>query len=131
MFCCLRQECATLLMVMWAAGPPNGCYAGTGSYLKTCSPGVWVTTQNPVIHCFLCTACVPIDNDHTLTCTEAPSTCGDITNVQGQIICNSGSSCAAEGHSCDNSSSCCDGLTCHSSGGSGGTCYGASRKLLK
>ena len=119
-----------LLNVGLLAGTPSDCYTGRGSYRDTCASGLWVTTQRPSINCLLCTACSPYDSEHSLTCTEALSSCGDITNVAGQIICNDPVDCQAAGSSCDGDKTCCSGLTCHASGGSGATCYGSSRKLL-
>ncbi|DBB11754.1 TPA: hypothetical protein ACH3X3_005919 [Trebouxia sp. C0006] len=111
---------------------PSGCWVTGGSYRETCSPGVWVTTQNPVVDCLLCTACNPYDTAHPLTCTQAPATCSDITNVNGQIICNTPpSTCVATGGSCDSSHTCCAGLVCHASGGPGASCYGPSREMLE
>lgn len=117
--------------VLMHAGTPSGCYQARGSYRDTCAPGLWVTTQQPSVDCLLCTACNPYDDQHPMTCTHAPSTCGDITNVQGQIICNTPTpTCAAAGASCDSSNTCCSGLVCHASGGPGAACYGPNRKLL-
>ena len=113
------------------AEQPAGCWVTGGSYRETCAPGVWVTTQSPSIDCLLCTACNPFDTAHPLTCTQAPSTCTDITNVNGQIICNTPPpTCVAAGGSCDSSNTCCAGLVCHASGGPGASCYGPSRKML-
>ena len=114
------------LDVVLLAGTPSDCFTGQGSYRDTCAPGLWVTTQRPSIACLLCTACNPYDSKHLLTCAEAPSSCDDITNVKGQIICNHPAKCQAAGSSCDSDNTCCSGLTCHASGGSGATCHGSN-----
>lgn len=104
------------------AGTPSDCYTGCGSYRGTGASGLWVTTQHPSIDCLLCTACTPYDSEHSLTCTDALSSCGDVTNVAGQIIYDDPVDCQAA------AATATKPAVLVSPGGSGAACYGSSQK---